>query len=196
MKSDIKQSLLESGLAKIKLQGYHRTGIQEVLNAVGVPKGSFYHYFRSKEDFALQVLALESQTDLAFLNDNLSGASRSPLQRLRNHFEQIITYRQTTKNFSGGCLLGNMGQEMGDVSDTFASKLEALFELRLEAIADCLKQAQSEGELAPNCVPHDLAEFIFNSWEGALMRMKTQRSTRPLVVFVDSVFDYLLAGLS
>jgi len=192
MKNATKQRLLESGLSKFKLQGYARTGIQEVLAAVGVPKGSFYHYFRSKEDFALQVIALEAQTDFDNLSEDLSSEVATPLQRLRHHFEQIAASRKSSQDFTGGCILGNMGQETGDTNDTFASEIETHFTLRTEIIAACLVQAQANGELSDRRDPHKLAEFIYTSWQGALMRMKTKRSTAPLEICIETIFESLL----
>lgn len=192
MKKDTKRLLLESGLSKFKLQGYARTGIQEVLRAVGVPKGSFYNYFRSKEEFALQVMNLEAEEDFSNLSENLSGEAGTPLTRLRGHFEKIIAFRRASGDFTGGCILGNMGQEIGDVNDTFASAIEAHFNVRIEVISVCLTQAQAEGELSENCDPHALAEFIYNSWQGALMRMKTKRSIEPLEICLETLFGTFL----
>ena len=188
---DTKQRLLEMGLELLLKQGYNRTGIQEVLGAVGVPKGSFYHYFKSKEDFGVQVIEHYASKSLLEMEACL-GQPAAPLERLKNFFtmgrEQL-----KADNFSGGCLIGKLTQEMGDLNRAFERCLEKKYRAIRERLAVCLAEAQNEGQIGQMASAEDLADFLLNSWQGAIMRTKVAKSEAPLKQFDHMVFEELLA---
>ena len=192
MVRDTKKILLDKGLEILMHKGYNHTGIQEVLSAVGVPKGSFYHYFKSKHDFGMQILEHYGQQTEAKCQEIFEDPSATPLTRLKNFF----TYgreKMTANNFSGGCFIGNMAQEMGDLCPEFQTVLESKMVTMRGHFVTSLTEAKASGELKTDFPPEDLADFLINSWHGALMRMKVAKSSRPLDVFTDAVFDRLVA---
>jgi len=190
-KETTKRSLLEAGKKVFSERGYNHSGIEAILQAAGIPKGSFYYYFASKEDFGLQVLDHFAALYEADIGRYLDDATLSPLERLRRYHESICE-RLESRQCRNGCLVGNLSQEMADQSEAFRARLEEIFEGWVSRYAACLKQAQAEGEVPPDFDVHELAEFWLNSWQGAVLRAKTLRSTGPLRTFLTMMFAYVL----
>jgi TetR/AcrR family transcriptional repressor of nem operon len=190
-KQDTKQLLLESGISLIFRQGYNHTGLNEILEAAGVPKGSFYYYFESKEDFGLQALDRFVQRNrerlTAFLNDD----SADPLTKLRRYFDWYTSYLESV-GCSRGCLLGNLGQELADQSEVFRLKIDEAMRELPQGLAACLKAAQQQGQIDPALDIDALAEFIYNSWQGTLLRVKVTKSLEPVRVFETLLFEVIL----
>lgn len=190
-KQETKQTLLEIGRQLIFQQGYSATGLNEVLAAAGVPKGSFYYYFNSKEDFGLQVLDHFIERNRARLEANLTDETVDPLTRIRRYFDWYMRYLESVE-CSQGCLLGNLGQELADQSESFRHKIDEGMLLITGELADCLRAAQAGGQISADLNADDLAQFIYNSWQGAMLRMKVTKSITPLQTFVSTLFDVVL----
>jgi TetR/AcrR family transcriptional regulator, transcriptional repressor for nem operon len=184
-------ALLDAGKRIFSERGYTASGIEAVLQEAGVPKGSFYYYFNSKEDFGLQVLNHFAEGFAEVLDGFLNDENRTPLERMRSLVESSIE-RLETQGCRNGCLVGSLSQEMANQSDVFRSRLEEIFERRVERYAECLRLAQAGGEISPHLDVRQLAEFWMNSWQGAMMRAKTMRSTAPLRTFLDMIFSSVL----
>jgi TetR/AcrR family transcriptional repressor of nem operon len=183
--------LLEAGKKTFLEKGYNNSGIEAILQAAGVPKGSFYYYFSSKEDFGLKVL---DQFALCYdqqLDRTLGDTSVPPLNRLRNYFEFAFG-KMESDQCRKGCLVGNLSQEMADQSEAFRARLEEIFESWVDRYAKCLREAQQAGEIGSDLDVRELAEFWLNSWQGAVLRAKTMRSTAPLKTFLGVMFGNLL----
>ena len=124
---DKKAEIIAIGTELISVNGYNATGIDTILRKAGVPKGSFYHYFRSKEDFGLAVIdQFANQYDLK-LASFFDDSSFPPLDRIRNYFEHSLTHL-TDNQFTKGCLIGNLGQELADQNERFRARLEGIFQ--------------------------------------------------------------------
>lgn len=186
-----RDAILRVGTEAIYEKGYNPTGLMEILAAAGVPKGSFYHYFSNKEDFGLQVVEHYKSDFDAFFDFHLRDHALPPLERLRNFFEASIE-RLAGRGFRGGCLVGNVGQEMGDQSPAFSEKVESVFISWRDRFVPVLKEARERGELPADTDCLALADFLWNSWEGAMLRMKVTKSEGPLRTFVDHVFNAVL----
>jgi TetR/AcrR family transcriptional repressor of nem operon len=188
-----KDLLLEAGRKTFLEKGYNNSGIEAILQAANVPKGSFYYYFGSKEDFGLEVLARFASCVDDGLDRTLGDTSVPPLDRLRNYCE-LIFEKLESDQCRKGCLVGNLSQEMADQNEVFRAKLEEIFESWVQRYAECLKLAQEDGEIAAEIDVHELAEFWLNSWQGAVLRAKTMRSTAPLRTFLSVMFGKILQG--
>ena len=196
------EKLLQVGLEHFWLKGYHDTGIKDVLVQAGVPKGSFYHHFESKESFAKEVVALYMEGGMKQLEENLEDESLgTPSQRLRRHFQAMVDEVKARKGFERGCLVGNLSQELGDVSPGFAVVLSSCFAEMSEALLPTVRAAQEAGELPLKPSAEAWINFVLNSWQGALLRAKVSQSGQPLDDFMAFVFDesegwddFLLAG--
>ena len=189
-KEKTKTILLEAGRQVFLERGYNNAGIEAVLQAAGVPKGSFYYYFDSKEDFGLQVLNRFAECHDANLDAHLGDETLSPLSRLRHHFEATITLLET-KGCRNGCLAGNLSQEMADQSEAFRARLQEIFGRWVDRYADCIRQAQAIGEVAEDLDPHRTAEFLLHGWQGAILRAKIARNIAPLHTFLEMIFGVL-----
>ena len=193
VKATTKEALLEAGTHIILEKGYNHMGIQEVLQAAGVPKGSFYYYFTSKADFGLQIIERFAAAYTRRLEQCLGDTTSSPLTRLRRHLEQSLA-RFENRGCREGCLIGNLSQELADQSDVFRERLETVLTSWRERYARLFREAQEAGELRADLDPQGLADFYLNSFEGALLRAKVRKSMQPLRLFMTLMFDDVLRG--
>ncbi len=184
-------ALLEAGTQIFLEKGYNKAGIQEIVRAAKVPKGSFYYYFQSKEDFGLQVIDHFVQAYNATLERYLTDETLSPLSRLRQQAEFYCEQLETLQ-CRRGCLMGNIGQELADQSEIFRSRIAAVFSGWRELYAACLKQAQKAGEIAQHLDIEAIAEFYVSGWEGAVLQGKLTRSTVPVRRFIQLMFEQVL----
>lgn len=186
MSHDTPQRLLEQGMAMLLQRGYNDLGVAALLEATQIPKGSFYHHFSSKEDFALQVIDLYMTEVHKGLDHYLGDKSVPPLKRVRGFFEG------TVQKYRGegylGCLLGGLGQELSGVSENFRRKVEECFNAIAGRIAVVLQEAIDAGDLAKGTDPQKMAELLVNCWEGAALRMRLRRDPAPLMEMLDFYF--------
>ena len=160
------------------VQGYHGTGVKEVLDSVGVPKGSFYNYFESKEQFGAEVIQHYVEQVLANMDAWLGKPKGDAFSALRRFFKEEV--RRHEEEGWQGCLLGNLGAELGDSKMLCQTAMESGLN-RLEArFASVLARAQEQGTVRNDIKPEELASFLLNSYEGALLRMNVERSVKPL----------------
>jgi TetR/AcrR family transcriptional repressor of nem operon len=166
--------------------GYHDLGIQALIEATGIPKGSFYHHFVNKEDFALQVIDQYMGHVHAGLDACLGDRTRLPLERVRGFFELVQqSYR---KEGYLGCLLGGLGQELSGVSEVFRRKIEECFSAIAKRLAVCLEEARLRGDLPAGSNPQHLAGLLVDCWEGAALRSRLRGSAAPLTAMLDFYF--------
>jgi len=191
MKTNTKQKILETGAELIHLKGFNHTGLQEILKAVGVPKGSFYNYFSSKEDFGLQVIDHFVGYFTIISRPILEDPALSPLQKIRRLLEWFMEFFKS-KDYAYGCPIGNLAQEMGDLSPAFRDKLRSALDILVDAYSGVLAQAQKEGEIAQDLEVREAARFLVSSWHGALMHMKAIKGPEPLENHKRFIFDYVL----
>jgi TetR/AcrR family transcriptional repressor of nem operon len=167
--------------------GYSDLGLQALLTATRTPKGSFYHHFRDKEDFALQVIDRYMGGVHAALDACLGGPGRPPLERVRGFFALVEqSYRQEGYM---GCLLGGLGQELSGVSEVFRRRIQACFAAIAARLAGCLEEARRNGELPVGSDPARLASLLVDCWEGAALRSRLQRDPAPLQAMLDFYFQ-------
>lgn len=184
-KEEKRKAILDAGAEVMQRKGYHGTGVQEIVEGARVPKGSFYHYFKSKEDFVLAAMEHLSCDHITRFEEALEEEGKSPRQRIINTFATLVATIEAVRNFSKGCFVGNMCQEMADTNAAVAEKAEYLFRRYTAPLARCIRKAQTAGEITSGVDPDKLAEAIFNSWEGAVLRMKSSRNSLPLNAFLD-----------
>lgn len=174
-------------------QGFHGTGLQDVLQSVGVPKGSFYNYFGSKEAFGAAVIQHYIEPFIAQLDAYLSQNNCSGAQALERYYREQIEELER-RQFKGGCLLGNLIGEIGDTSEICREALRKAFDRYRNKIADAIGKAQQEGLLRRDMTAVDMADLLVNAWQGALLRMKIEQSSRPLEdCFRNLLSDYFKA---
>lgn len=180
-----KDYLLDAGLKVMATRGYNGTSIKDIVDAADVPKGSFYTYFKSKEDFA--IAALEKVADERSRNSRkiLNNRDICPLERLTVFFKESISSCESELN--GGCFIGNMCQEMSDSSEAIRLKVRQMLRNKTQVVEDVLEEARLDGSLKSQLPSPVLAEFLFNAWEGTLMRMKASKCREPLNAFLSTL---------
>lgn len=182
-----KQLLLDTGLSLLLKHGYHDLGIQALLDATNVPKGSFYHHFRDKEDFALQAIDQYMEHVHAGLDACLGDKARPPLGRVRRFFE--MTQQSYRREGYMGCLLGGLGQELSGVSELFRRKIEDCFSEIARRIAVCLEEARREGDIPADSNTRRMASLLVDCWEGAALRSRLRGNASPLAAMLDFYFQ-------
>jgi TetR/AcrR family transcriptional repressor of nem operon len=171
-------------------QGFTATGLDTMLKRVGIPKGSFYHYFESKEAFGREVMAAYDAHFRAKLDRWLLDESLSPLERLLAFLDEAKA-GMARHRFTRGCLVGNLGQEVGALPPDYRERLAQIVQGWQDRVADCLRAAQCRGELGAGADCNALAAFFWIGWEGAVLRARLTRDASPLDLFVAAFFSGL-----
>jgi len=190
-KPNVREQLLAAGLETLHARGFNATGVQDIVDAAGVPKGSFYNHFASKDALGVeivQVYAAKADVRLRLLQDG----SVPPLVRLRSYFEGLNEIGAAS-NYVRGCLLGNFSTELSAQSPAIRDCLRAVFTDWTAAVAIVIAEAQGAGDVPKTIAAGPLAGFLIDAWEGAVMRSKLERSRAPLDAFLDVAFSKILA---
>ncbi|MGN3964997.1 acrylate utilization transcriptional regulator AcuR [Burkholderia gladioli] len=188
--ADTRGVLLRAGMELLTEQGFAATGLDAVLKRVGIPKGSFYHYFESKDAFGRELMDAYDRYFIAKLDRWLLDDSQPALARLAAFVEDAKA-GMARHDFTRGCLVGNLGLEAGALPEGFRERLAAIFTGWQARVADCLRAARQERTLAADADLERLAAFFWIGWEGAVLRARLLRDGAPL----DTFFDGFLAGL-
>jgi TetR/AcrR family transcriptional repressor of nem operon len=178
---------MDEGLALLLQRGYNDLGLQALLDTTGTPKGSFYHHFRDKEDFALQVIDQYMIAVHAGLDACLGDETRAPLDRVR-HFFELTQENYRTQGYMG-CLLGGLGQELSGVSSVFRKRIEDCFSAIAKRLGQCLEEARDRGEIRSDVDPARLANLLVDCWEGAALRSRVRGNPSPLPAMLDFYFQ-------
>ena len=186
-----REHLIDVGLGLMHQNGYNTTGLSDILKAADVPKGSFYHHFSSKEDFAAAALERYGMREREHVAAVLNDTTTPPLKRLRRYFSDLVKlYGQ--KAAIPGCMMGRFSLEIAEESPQLRKRVSAAFDRWQHSIATVLEQAVAQKELPADTNPESLAGFLLNSWQGALLRSQAAKSDSPLETFMNSIFDGLL----
>jgi TetR/AcrR family transcriptional repressor of nem operon len=194
-RASVRDRLIESGLDVFHARGYNGSGVKDIVDAAGVPKGSFYNHFDSKE--ALGVEVVRAYTDLvgayvveAGAADILSGDG-TPLERIRRYFEAVIE-QNASCGVRKGCLLGNFATELAPHSAEIAKAVTAALDNWSAAVGQALAQAQEAGELSKDADVDALARYLVDGYEGAAARAKLVGDRAPMDEFIQTTFEFLL----
>lgn len=190
-RTDTRKALVWCGTELLTERGFQITGIDEVLKRVGVPKGSFYHYFENKDAFGHAVIDNYEQYYAKKMDHIFEDSTQSPLQRLTN-FVVNAKNGMVKFDFRRGCLIGNLGQELAALDTQFRERLEGVLVSWERRVTECLREAIATGELAPGQDPIVLSRFFWVGWEGAILRSKLMRSLDPIDQFTSIFFECVL----
>src|SRR5215471_2877627 len=187
-KPSLRDTILDAGLKTMFRTGYNGTSVRDVVAAAGAPQGSFTNHFRSKETFASEVLARYFDHVRSLVAQALDDASLTPRAQLRRYLD-IITGRLEADAFGRGCLIGDLSLEASGSSELLRAQLNAIFAEWREPFAATIRAGQAAGELSADFDACDLAEFLLASWQGAILRMKVERSIAALERFKTIAFQ-------
>jgi TetR/AcrR family transcriptional repressor of nem operon len=194
-KQDTRQIILQNGARIIHSKGFVNTGIKDILDAAGVPKGSFYFYFKSKEDFGQALVDYYYEMISSLFEKHLQNKTLPPIERFKSLIDNFCELYKNL-NFTSGCPIGNLSQEMSDLSEPIRKKLQSAYSRMRSSISDCLMEAKELGHIDARWNIDDLAVFVLNSWEGALMDMKLSKSMQPLTAFKNIIFSQIMRTAS
>lgn len=183
-----REKLLDQGVHMLLTQGYHGTGIKEILDIVQIPKGSFYNYFSSKEEFAAEAITHYIEPFIQRLNMHLQDPQLDALSALKRYYAELITEVEKS-GYKGGCLLGNLMGEIGDTSEICNRALKSAVERYKKLQQVALVRAQQEGTVRKDRSAESMADLLVNNWQGALLRMKIEQSVRPLQEFYQTLLE-------
>lgn len=183
--TDVRTHILATGQRIMAGKGYSAVGLTEILTAAGVPKGSFYHYFGSKDAFGVAMLERYFDEYLAELDDTLALPGLTMAARLLRYFGAWQT-SQSFENCQGKCLAVKLGAEVADLSDAMRAVLRRGTQGIVERLARAIAAGVAEGSLAVDADPAAVAGTLYQMWLGASILVKVERDTRP--------FDLALAA--
>ena len=180
---DKRDLILAKGTEVMTLRGYHGAGVQEIVQAAGVPKGSFYHYFASKEDFAKQALEYLYAPRLQRYALALANAEQTPRTRILDYYQDLVEHFAAQEKLEYHCFIASLGFEMAELAPSIGQQVEQIFQRSAEILQACLEEAQQMGEIGADEDCANLAMFITNAWQGALTRLKVSARTEALAAF-------------
>ncbi|GGX94292.1 TetR/AcrR family transcriptional regulator [Streptomyces fructofermentans] len=184
----LRENIVEAAVDRFHAHGYAATGVKDITDAAGAPKGSFYNHFESKE--ALAIVALERYGERRRF-DMLRDESVAPLARLRQHFE-FLRDENLDAGFTRGCMVGDLAVEVADHSEAVRAAVLTGFTYWREALTEAISAAQEAGDVSKAQEAATLASFVLNAWEGTLIATRTDRSARPFESFFTVVFGVIL----
>lgn len=191
MTHETKTQIIEAGRKAMIAKSYNGAGLNEILNDAGVPKGSFYHFFKSKEELGVAVIQNSFIENTEKLRQALASPHLSPLARLEDYFVQArdeINSRELRQE----CLICKLALELSSLSEPLRQAVRDGWEEWRSIISDCLRSSQEEGEIDPKHDPESLASFIIYSFEGAMIRVQVNNNILPVNHFLHFVFQVLL----
>jgi TetR/AcrR family transcriptional regulator, transcriptional repressor for nem operon len=189
-RANVSEQLIQSGLETVYINGFNASSVQDITAAAGVPKGSFYNHFASKEDFGVVAVQRYIQVlspKLQILHDQ----NLAPLERLRLFYGELIASLEA-QQCQRGCLLGNFGAELSDQYPSIRSSVSQAFEGWTSLVSAVILEAQQNGSVTSSMTSDLLASFVINAWQGAAMRAKVEQSRAPLDAFIQVVFSTIL----
>jgi TetR/AcrR family transcriptional repressor of nem operon len=188
-RTNTREEIIRKGAELIHAQGFNATGLQQILQAAGIPKGSFYFYFKSKEDFGLEIIDYFSEIINGTFTRYLSDKKISPMKRLGELFDFFEAAFQ--KNGSAlGCPIGNLSLELADTNERLRLHLAGVIETLIAQIELCLQEAKREKSIPASLNTADTARFIFHGFEGAVLHMKVVKSIEPFRAFRSYLTGY------
>lgn len=193
-RGDKRAMLIDIGTAIFTQKGFSSTGLDEIVQAAEVPKGSFYYYFASKDEYAIEVIRNYASYFARKLERTLEDSSLTPLERLKA-FTREASAGVARFEFKRGCLIGNLGQEMASIEEEFRVVLLEVISDWRQRFRNCLDEAKASKEIATPIDSAELARFFWSAWEGAVLCAKLERSTAPLENVSSLFFEQMLQSV-
>jgi TetR/AcrR family transcriptional regulator, transcriptional repressor for nem operon len=168
-------------------RGFHACSVQDITEAAGVPKGSFYNHFKSKEALAAEVLTQygKGNTDRSILTNSEVAA----LTRLKRHFAALNEYFSRCND---GCLVGKLMAEVSADTPQIRERLVSVLSVWGRQISSAIAEGQKQGSIRKDLKADDLAAFLIDSYEGAILRTRVEKNPRALKSFVKVVFSSIV----
>ncbi len=177
--TDTRRIILDTAQRIMARKGYSAVGINEVLTEAGVPKGSFYHYFASKDAFGEAILKSYFADYLTDMDRTLAPSGQSAAERLMAYWQQWRE-TQSVEECQGKCLTVKLGAEVADLSESMRLALKEGTSAIVDRIERTIADGLEEGSLSVDGDPRDMAQALYDLWLGASVMAKIHRSLAPL----------------
>ncbi len=187
---ETRERILAVARELIHQHGFKQTGLADILTASRVPKGSFYFYFRSKEELATELLRRHRVVYREAMERDVFPPGGETIPQLVAFFRGSAQ-RQADDGCKSGCMLGNLAAEIGDMHEDLRREVVASFLEMREALAAVLARGQARGELKSDFAPEQAAEFLMSVMEGAVLLAKARREPAAFVAVEFSLARYL-----
>ncbi|SHN36952.1 transcriptional regulator, TetR family [Duganella sacchari] len=189
-KANVKEQIVSTSLNLLHSKGFNATSVQDITDAAGVPKGSFYNHFTSKEALGLEVLQryVEGAAQIAAI---LSDSTLPPLARIQQFYARMIA-ANTVNDYNFGCLMGNFSAELSNQIPAMRAAMQENYAASTALMADVIAQGQQDGNISNTLPAATLAGFVTDAWQGAVLRAKADHSIAPLERFAQVVLQHLL----
>jgi TetR/AcrR family transcriptional regulator, transcriptional repressor for nem operon len=190
---DPREVLIEAGTRVMTQKSYNGCGLKEILAEAGVPKGSFYYYFKSKEDFGVAIIEQFAEDFYKRMFLFLHAPGQSPLDRLRSCYTYGRNYfRENGLNHD--CLIAKLALEHSQLSGRIRKAIRVAYDGWSRLLAEVIAEGQASGEVVGGRDAALLADMLVNAWEGSVMRMQIDQDLKPVDGFIRLMIDGLLAG--
>jgi TetR/AcrR family transcriptional repressor of nem operon len=176
--SDVRDNILAVGQRIMSGKGFSAVGLNEILTEAKVPKGSFYHYFDSKDAFGEALLSSYFEDYLADLDGVMAQPGLNMAQRLLNYFD-MWRANQSFLDCQGKCLAVKLAAEVADLSEAMRAVLNQGTSAIIARMADAIERGVAEGSLAVDDSPKQVADSLYQLWLGASVMVKIVRGTAP-----------------
>ena len=186
-----KEALIEAGIDQLSRQGYHGTGIKQILDAVKVPKGSFYNYFASKENFVAEILLRYSNDGLQQLDAFTKSSQLSPVDQIKAVYGYMLA-KFSEQQCQQGCLIGSIAAEIGNRSESCQQAMQKAVTEWRKRFAGLIEKAQQQGQIRSDLTADQISDVFWSAWEGSLIRMKMEGRIEPVQQALDLMLNHLL----
>jgi TetR/AcrR family transcriptional repressor of nem operon len=187
-RASVRDQIVEAAFEQFHRHGYNACGVKLITDSAGVPKGSFYNHFESKEALALVVMDRYGETRHL---DKLTDTSEPALVRLRNHFE-ALAHDIEDVGYERGCVYGNFSTEAADHIPAIREGVATAFDQWAKAITAAIREAQADGSLTTQQDAGTLGRFLINAWEGAIVGERAAKDGSSFAAFFTVTFETVL----
>lgn len=177
--ANARSSIIAAGRALLSQKGFSAVGLSEILRTAGVPKGSFYHYFGSKDDFGAALLCSYFDEYHAEMDQLFARPGLRADEKLMLYFASWLE-SQAVNQCQGRCLVVKLGAEVSDLSDPMRRALHNGTDGIISRLEAALQSGVEGGTLSPEIVDQSLAVSLYQLWIGASVMAKITRNPKPL----------------
>ena len=188
-----KKALLQEGMQQLAENGYHGTGIKKVLDVVKVPKGSFYNYFSSKEAYVSDIIEDYNAQALSMFDDFVAQSSLPAIEQLKAIY-QFMLDKLSENKCQQGCLIGSIAAEIGNSFELCQRTMQLGVEDWISRITLLIVHSQKQGSIRNDLAARDIAEVIWSTWEGSLIKMKLDGDIKAPQKIIDLMLNQILTA--
>lgn len=192
MKEENIHRVLDIGIKMICQKGYSSLGLRELLEKAEIPSGSFYYYFKSKEDFALKAITYYSDMVETYFQERLLKGTANRIDRFSMVFDEEME-RMKESDLKEGCVLGDVTSEIAGEIESVRVLAEQKYRQWQIVIEQFFREGQGEGELNSAFDPEEMAMFFLSNRQGAMTRVKSSKSLKPYEIFKSQMIRMIVA---